>query len=94
MAVASVVDKTATRITPANAGDLECYIDLLEETGEWLNGRGFGQLPSGTYRECTDYFSLSIARGEVYLGFRGDDSDGNIYVTTWDGRVFAFGFKR
>jgi len=75
-------------ITPANPDDLTRYIDLLEETAEWLNSRGFGPLASGTYRQSTDYFSRSIVRREVYLAFIDDWLAGTLRLLAEDRTVW------
>ena len=76
------------RITLAEPGDLESYIDLLEDTAEWLNSRGFGQLPVRIYRDAMDYFALSIARGEVYFAFMGNDIVGSLRLLLEDTTVW------
>jgi len=72
------------RIIAAQPADLGPYIDLLEEIAEWLNRRGFGQLPVGTYRRLTDYFSVSIASGEVYLALIENDVVGSLRLLSED----------
>jgi len=72
------------RIIKAQPADLRLYIDLLEEIAEWLNHRGFGQLPAGTYRHSTDYFSTSIASGEVYFALVENDIVGSLRLLSED----------
>jgi ribosomal protein S18 acetylase RimI-like enzyme len=54
-------------IVPAQPGDLQRYIDLLEELADWLCSRGIEQWPRGRARAGRDYYAASIANGEAHL---------------------------
>ena len=76
------------RITRARPDDLERYLDLLEESAEWLHSRGFGKLAPGTYRRNAHYFRESIARGEVHLAFLDDEIAGTLRLVAEDPTVW------
>jgi GNAT superfamily N-acetyltransferase len=83
-------DQFAKRLTftKAQPRDLDFYIDLLEEVAEWLHGRGVSPLPRGIYRESMDYYSGSIAHGEVYFASLGEDVVGTLRLVSNDGVVW------
>lgn len=60
---------TELRIIAAQDGDLDRFIDLLEEVADWLKARGINQWRPGTFRLSTDYYAASIEQGEVQLAF-------------------------
>jgi ribosomal protein S18 acetylase RimI-like enzyme len=61
------------RVVPATPADLNRYVDLLEELADWLHSRGIEQWPRGRARGGMDYYSASIANGEAYMAFDGDE---------------------
>ena len=68
------------RVVTADGGDLERYVDLLEELADWLESRGITQWPRGRVRRSSAYYAGSIARQEVHLAFVGDDLAGTLRV--------------
>ena len=56
----------------AHDGDLDRFIDLLEEAADWLTARGINQWRPGDFRLSMDFYAASIMRGEVQLAFVGD----------------------
>jgi GNAT superfamily N-acetyltransferase len=56
----------------------------LEEITAWLNSRGVGQVPSRIYRDSADYFSESIAGGEVYFAVIRDEIVGSLRLLSED----------
>lgn len=71
---------TDLRIVAAQAGDLDRYLDLLEDVAGWLDSRGIRQWRPGTFRISADFYAASIARQEVHLAFDGDDLAGTLRV--------------
>jgi ribosomal protein S18 acetylase RimI-like enzyme len=67
-------------IISAQAGDLERYLDLLEEVADWLETRGVNQWPRGNFRRSAEYYAQSIARQEVQLAFIDDQLVGTLRV--------------
>ena len=57
------------RIIAAQDGDLDRFIDLMEELADWLEARGINQWRPGTFRLSTDFYAASIKQGEVQLAF-------------------------
>ena len=72
----------------ARPSDFENYLGLLEEIAEWLDRRGVGQVPPGTYRQFADYYAASIAAGEVYLGLIDSSLVGSFRLAENDGTVW------
>lgn len=72
------------RIRPAQADELDLYIDFLAEIAEWVEGRGVGHVSASVYRDRKEFFSYSIARGEVYFGLIGDDVVGSLRLVAED----------
>ena len=72
------------RIVAAERGDLDRYIDLLEELADWLETRGIRQWPRGRVRRSAAYFAGSIDRQEVQLAFIGDDLAGTLRLLMSD----------
>ena len=72
------------RIIPAEADDLNRYIDLLEDVADWLTQRGIDQWRPGNFRLAADYYADSIARGEVQLALSGDALVGTLRVLLRD----------
>lgn len=68
--------------------ELDLYIDLLESVADWLHGRGLSPLPRGIYRESREYYSDSIARGEVYLAYFDERLAGTFRLLVNDGIVW------
>jgi ribosomal protein S18 acetylase RimI-like enzyme len=60
------------RVVAAEPGDLDRYIDLLEELADWLETQGIRQWPRGRVRRSAAYFAHSIDRQEVQLAFVDD----------------------
>jgi GNAT superfamily N-acetyltransferase len=75
-------------MSQARGSDLDSYIDMLEEVGDWLNSRGVSPLPRGIYREYKDHYADSIARGEVYFARLGDDVVGTVRLLVHGGVVW------
>jgi GNAT superfamily N-acetyltransferase len=69
---------TTLRIISARSGDLDRYIDLLEEVADWLDSRGIKQWRPGSFRLSADYYAESIDRGEVQLAFLGETLVGTL----------------
>jgi ribosomal protein S18 acetylase RimI-like enzyme len=69
---------TILRVLPAQTDDLERYLDLLEETAEWLAARGIKQWPPGDFRRSAAYYAESIAHEEVQLAFADDELVGTL----------------
>jgi ribosomal protein S18 acetylase RimI-like enzyme len=65
-------------VAAAEPGDLDRYIDLLEELADWLETRGIRQWPRGRVRRSAPYFAQSIDRGEVQLAFVGGHLAGTL----------------
>ena len=57
------------RMIAAQDGDLDRFIDLMEEVADWLKARGINQWRPGTFRLSTDFYAASIKQGEVQLAF-------------------------
>jgi GNAT superfamily N-acetyltransferase len=72
------------RVVPAERGDLDRYIDVLEELADWLEARGIKQWPRGRVRRSAAYFADSIARQEVQLAFVGDELAGTLRLLMSD----------
>jgi ribosomal protein S18 acetylase RimI-like enzyme len=72
------------RVVAAERGDLDRYIDLLEELADWLETRGIRQWPRGRVRRSAAYFAESIDRQEVQLAFVGDDLAGTLRLLMSD----------
>ena len=72
------------RVVAAEAGDLDQYIDLLEELADWLEARGLKQWPRGRVRRSSAYFAGSIARQEVQLAFLGNELAGTLRLLMKD----------
>lgn len=66
------------RVVPAQADDLDRYIDLLEEVADWLSKRGITQWRPGSFRQSTVFYADSIAQGEVQLAFTGEELAGTL----------------
>jgi ribosomal protein S18 acetylase RimI-like enzyme len=66
------------RVVTAEHGDLERYIDALEELADWLEVRGIRQWPRGGFRRSSKYYADSIARREVQLAFVNDELAGTL----------------
>ena len=66
------------RIVPAQADDLDRYIELLEEVAEWLSQRGVEQWRPGSFRQSAPFYADSIRQGEVQLAFSGDELVGTL----------------
>jgi hypothetical protein len=64
---AAVGKITELRIISAQTEDLDRYLDLLEEAAAWLEKRGIGQWPVGSFRVSADYYAESIKLREVQL---------------------------
>ena len=77
-------DEADLRVVTADRGDLDRYIDLLEELADWLDARGIRQWPRGRVRRSSAYFADSIARHEVHLAFIGDDLAGTLRLLMAD----------
>lgn len=73
----------------AQPGDLEKYITLLEEVGEWLHSRNRSPLPKGIYMLSKDYFSDSIAKQEVHLALSDTKLVGAVRLVPNDGVVWT-----
>jgi GNAT superfamily N-acetyltransferase len=69
---------TTLQIVPAQADDLDRYIELLEEVAEWLSQRGVEQWRPGSFRQSALFYTGSIRQGEVQLAFSGDDLVGTL----------------
>jgi ribosomal protein S18 acetylase RimI-like enzyme len=72
------------RVIAAERGDLDRYIDLLEELADWLETRGITQWPRGRVRRSAAYFAASIDRQEVQLAFVDDDLAGTLRLLMSD----------
>lgn len=72
----------------ARPTDFESYLSLLEEVAEWLDSRGVGQLPPGTYGQFADYYAASIAASEVYVGLIGTSLVGSFRLVHDDRPVW------
>jgi len=53
----------------AQDGDLDRFIDLLEDVADWLEARGINQWRPGDFRLSTDFYAASIRQGEVQFAF-------------------------
>jgi len=71
---------TRLLVVPARAADLGRYIDLLEDTAQWLEARDITQWPSGSFRGSAAYYAESIRRGEVYLALVGEQFIGTLRI--------------
>jgi len=71
-------------VVAAERGDLNRYIDLLEELADWLEARGISQWPRGRARRSSAYFADSIARHEVQLGFMDGELAGTLRLLMSD----------
>ncbi len=71
-------------IVTAERGDLDRYIDLLEELADWLETRGIRQWPRGRVRRSPEYFAESIDRGEVHLAFLDRELAGTLRLLMRD----------
>jgi ribosomal protein S18 acetylase RimI-like enzyme len=72
------------RVVAAERGDLDRYIDLLEELADWLEARGISQWPRGRVRKSSAYFADSIARQEVQLAFMNGELAGTLRLLMSD----------
>ena len=72
------------RVVTAELGDLDRYVDLLEELADWLESRGIKQWPRGRVNLNVQYFQGSIARQEVQLAFVGDELVGTLRLLMTD----------
>lgn len=78
MHTAHLRSEPALRVVAAERGDLDRYVDLLEELADWLETRGIRQWPRGRVRRSSAYFADSIARQEVQLAFVGNELAGTL----------------
>jgi GNAT superfamily N-acetyltransferase len=72
----------------AQPSDLDSYIEMLEEVGDWLNTRGLSPLRRGIYREHKNHYADSIARSEVYFARLGDDLVATVRLLAHGGDVW------
>jgi len=72
------------RVVTAEHGDLERYIDMLEELADWLEIRGVKQWPRGRVRQSSAYYADSIARREVQLAFLDGELAGTLRLLMSD----------
>jgi ribosomal protein S18 acetylase RimI-like enzyme len=74
----------ALRVVTAAHGDLERYIDMLEELADWLEIRGIRQWPRGRVRQSSAYYADSITRREVQLAFVDGELAGTLRLLMSD----------
>lgn len=71
-------------LVTAERGDLDRYIELLEELADWLETRGIRQWPRGRVRRSLQYFAESIDRREVHLAFVDHELAGTLRLLMRD----------
>jgi GNAT superfamily N-acetyltransferase len=74
----------ALDIQLAQSGDLERYLDLLEELAAWLDTRGIRQWPPGNFRLSAGYYARSIEKQEVFLARAADELAATIRLLLHD----------
>ncbi|MBW2282834.1 MAG: GNAT family N-acetyltransferase [Deltaproteobacteria bacterium] len=77
-------------ISVARAGDLDAYVDLLEEAGSWLWEREIRQWEPGSHRAQRPRLARDVERGAVRLARAGAQLAGGVILDwergpVWDG---------
>ncbi len=76
------------QITLAQSEHLNTYIEFLEDVACWLSQRGISQWLPGTFRQSKAYYNNSIAKGETWLAYRGEELVGTLRLCLQDSIVW------